>query len=87
MLPSEGEKEDEVLQTSKLDADLCTHINAAFAQIVNNTLEIDDVQIKALQDVVNLKQKNENLKVLLSVGGAGDLGFGEMVLNHQNRKT
>lgn len=88
MLPSEGEKTDATLQTNKLDANLCTHINAAFATIINNTLQLDSVQIKALQDVVELKKKNNNLKVLVSVGGAGvDMGFPEMVLDHQNRKT
>lgn len=88
MLPSAGDKREEILQTSALDADLCTHINAAFASVENNTLQLDEIQIKALQDVVDLKKKNKNLKVLISVGGAGnDMGFPDMVLDHQNRKT
>lgn len=88
MLPSLGQKREGILDTSQLDADLCTHINAAFARIVNNTLELDNVQINALKDVVDLKKKNQNLKVLISVGGAGnDMGFPDMVVDHQKRKT
>lgn len=88
MLPSLGQKQEGILETSQLDADLCTHINAAFARIINNTLQLDDVQINALKDVVDLKKTNKNLKVLISVGGAGnDMGFPDMVVDHQKRKT
>lgn len=88
MLPSENGKQDGSLETNKLDANLCTHINVAFARVENNSLQLDNVQIKAIQEVVDLKRQNEKLKVLVSVGGAGDdMGFPDMVLDHQNRKT
>ncbi|XP_059049623.1 chitinase-3-like protein 2 [Achroia grisella] len=66
---------------------LCTHINVAFARVVNKTISLDDQQYKTLSEVVNLKKINPTLKVLLSVGGAGnDNGFTEMVADHASRK-
>lgn len=88
MLPSDADEQQLTLNAAKLDAKLCTHINAGFAHIVNNSLYLNDVQLKALDDVVALKAQNKDLKVLVSVGGAGDdMGFPEMVLDHLNRKT
>lgn len=85
MLPSIAEEQQ--LAAGSLDANLCTHINVAFARVINNSLHFDDAQLKTLQNVVDLKQKNADLKVLVSVGGAGDdMGFPEMVVDHQNRK-
>lgn len=88
MLPSSIETLSFDLKAKKIDADLCTHINAAFALIANNTLYLNEVQLESLKTIVDLKKKNKNLKVLISVGGAGnDTGFPEMVLDHKNRKT
>lgn len=89
MLPSLGQSEDDDdLRAGNIDADLCTHINAAFATIVNNSLSLDETQLKALGNLVRLKEKNKNLNVLVSVGGAGDdVGFADMVLDHRSRKT
>ncbi|CAG9861620.1 unnamed protein product [Phyllotreta striolata] len=77
------------LQIDHLDPHLCTHINVAFGRVVNNSLYLTDYNKECLKKIVKLKQVNNDLKVLVSVGGAGDVenGFPEMVLNHTNRKT
>lgn len=37
---------------------------------------------------MELKKVNKQLKIMLSIGGAGnDMGYAEMVLNHEYRKT
>lgn len=75
------------LQPDQIDAYLCTHINAAFGGVVNNSLHIDDASIKALKELVKLKRLNHKLKILVCIGGASnDGGFSEMVMNHTNRK-
>ncbi|KOB67109.1 Cht11 [Operophtera brumata] len=75
------------LQPSGIGPRLCTHINVAFARIVNKSIHLEHSQYDALQQVVKLKQNNPMLKVLLSVGGAGENnGFSEMVINHASRK-
>lgn len=77
----------DALKPGQIDPFLCTHINLAFATIQNNSLYLDATQLKTVQAVVDLKKINLNLKILLSVGGAGNNdGFPQMVLNHTNRK-
>ncbi|XP_021191173.3 chitinase-3-like protein 2 [Helicoverpa armigera] len=67
---------------------LCTHINIAFARVVNNEISLEKYQYNTLLDIVKLKHDNPGLKILLSVGGAkNDNGFPDMVSNHQSRKT
>lgn len=79
---------ENALNSESVDPNLCTHINIAFASVVNNSIYLDNYQIVGMQKIVKLKEFNGNLKVLLSVGGAGnDLGFPKMVMDHQNRKT
>ncbi|XP_057668807.1 chitinase-3-like protein 2 [Diorhabda carinulata] len=77
------------LKIEDLDPHLCTHINAAFGKIVNNSLYLNNKQIEAVKSLVKLKEVNKDLKILISVGGAGnqDNGFPEMVYNHSNRKS
>lgn len=76
------------LTPGKIDPHLCTHINVAFATVVNNSIFLSTEQLEIAQDVMKLKQKNKNLRVLLSIGGASNAeGFPMMVLNHRNRKT
>lgn len=66
---------------------LCTHINIAFARVHNNSIHLEKSQCDAIREVVKLKQINPMLKVLLSVGGAGENnGFPDMVINHNSRK-
>ncbi|XP_023934966.1 chitinase-3-like protein 1 [Bicyclus anynana] len=76
------------LRPADIHPHLCTHINVAFAQIRDKQIHLEDYQRRVIADVVKLKQSNPNLKVLLSVGGAGaHAGFSEMVFNHTCRKT
>ncbi|CAH2107896.1 unnamed protein product [Euphydryas editha] len=75
------------LMPSSIHPHLCTHINIAFAQVRNKEIYLEDNQLKILPDIVKLKTYNPDLKILLSVGGAGnDKGFSEMVVNHASRK-
>ncbi|KAK5638717.1 hypothetical protein RI129_013012 [Pyrocoelia pectoralis] len=76
------------LHPSDIDPHLCTHINVGFVTVVNNTISLNDNQSQIIRSVVALKQQNPDLKVLLSVGGAGGTsGFPEMVVNHTCRKS
>uniref|UniRef100_A0A4X1UKJ9 Chitinase-3-like protein 1 n=1 Tax=Sus scrofa TaxID=9823 RepID=A0A4X1UKJ9_PIG len=73
-----------------IDPFLCTHIIYSFANISNNeidTLEWNDV---TLYDTLNtLKNRNPNLKTLLSVGGwnFGSQRFSKIASNTQSRRT
>ncbi|XP_019880028.2 chitinase-3-like protein 2 isoform X2 [Aethina tumida] len=81
-------KEVNPLKSENVDPFLCTHINLAFVSVLNNTLYISDAQTATIRRIAALKLINPKLKVLLSVGGAGNTsGFGTMVTNHGNRKT
>ncbi|KAL1501483.1 hypothetical protein ABEB36_006796 [Hypothenemus hampei] len=76
------------MQISDIDPNLCTHINVAFAAVVNHSIYLDDTNLGYLEEIVKLKEPNKNLKILLSIGGNGNNnGFPEMVKNHTNRKT
>lgn len=66
---------------------LCTHINVAFAEVVNKTIHLSDNLKKTVKDILQLKKINPNLKILLSIGGAGERnGFSEMIIDHASRK-
>ncbi|XP_041364780.1 acidic mammalian chitinase-like [Gigantopelta aegis] len=73
---------------------LCTHINYAFAKIVENHLEAfewndesTDWSTGMYEKFVNTKQKNPNVKLLLSVGGwnMGSAPFHAMVATAAGR--
>ncbi|XP_049868150.1 chitinase-3-like protein 2 [Pectinophora gossypiella] len=67
---------------------LCTHINVAFAQVLNKQVKLNNDQLRTLEEVVKLKSSNPDLKILLSIGGAGENdGFSDMIVNHASRKT
>lgn len=67
---------------------LCSHINVAFARIVNKSIYLEDHQYATLRDIGQLRKTNPKLKILLSVGGSGnDRGFSDMVVDHASRKT
>lgn len=67
------------------DPFLLTHVNYAFGH-VNDTFDgvrIDNVG--RLKEIVALKEKNPNLKVVLSIGGWGSGNFSEMASCKSNR--
>ncbi|KAF9411709.1 hypothetical protein HW555_009575 [Spodoptera exigua] len=85
-MPSEHAADQ--LMPSGIDPNLCTHINLAFAQVVNNEISLAPHQYHTITEMVKLKHTNPDLKILVSVGGSGsDKGFPDMVLNHKSRKT
>lgn len=80
-------KESKQLTVDNIDPDLCTHIIFAFASIVNNSIYLDEFQLNVTKELVNLKNVNKNLKILLSVGGSGNGGgYPSMVKKHDTRK-
>uniref|UniRef100_A0A8D0AJP2 chitinase n=1 Tax=Sander lucioperca TaxID=283035 RepID=A0A8D0AJP2_SANLU len=79
-----------IFMPNDIDPCLCTHLLYAFATIKNNqlaTYEWNDVELYSQFNA--LKNKNGNLKTLLSVGGwnFGSSGFSQMVLSPANRQT
>ncbi|KAL4645983.1 acidic mammalian chitinase-like isoform X2 [Arapaima gigas] len=79
-----------IYMPNDIDPCLCTHLLYAFATITNNrlaTYEWDDVQLYSQFNA--LKNKNGNLKTLLSVGGwnFGSSGFSAMVASSATRQT
>ena len=74
-------------QPENIDASLCTHINYAFARLSGNNLapfEWNDDDLT--RRVMNLKARNPNLKILLSVGGwtLGSAPFSSIVSSDAN---
>lgn len=85
-MPEKSERNQ--LMPENIHPNLCTHINVAFARIVNKEIALDNYQYESLRYVVSLKKNNPNLKILLSIGGSGnDSGFSDMVVNHASRKV
>ncbi|CAK1549305.1 unnamed protein product [Leptosia nina] len=83
-----SEEADHQLLPDGINPLLCTHINVAFAKIINKQIYLTDFQIKTINEVLQLKKTNSKLKVLVSVGGSGNNdGFSDMVVNHAARKT
>ena len=69
------------------DPSVVTHINYAFAHVNDrfNGLRIDNQG--RLRKIVELKNNNPNLKIMLSVGGWGSGRFSEMAADQQNREA
>ena len=68
------------------DPDVMTHINYAFGHVNDS---FDGVRIdnpERLRMIVELKQQNLKLKVLLSIGGWGSGRFSEMAASKENRE-
>mgnify|MGYP003301235024 CR=1 FL=1 len=68
------------------DPTLLTHINYAFALIKDDFETLDVKKPSRLQQVVSLKKKNPDLKVVLSVGGWGAGNFSEMAGDAGHRR-
>lgn len=66
-----------------IDATRLTHINYAFASIVNGQVYVANPG--DLSRLVSLKSVNPNLKVLLAVGGWGAEGFSDAALTEASR--
>ncbi|XP_076358998.1 chitinase-like protein 4 [Tachypleus tridentatus] len=80
-------KGSQMLQPSKINTTLCTHIIVGFALVKNNTLvPADPSDIQGYELVTGLKKTAPNLKVMLSVGGGGGAGgISPSVSTSQNR--
>lgn len=74
------------LYPDRIDPHLCTHINVGIVYIENNRMVFDATLEELFRRTNELKRKNPELKILIWVGGAGSIGFSEMVKNHANRK-
>ena len=68
------------------DPTVMTHINYAFGGVDDNSKVFVEGESR-FKNIVSLKQKNPNLKVLLSVGGWGRGKFTPMSSNETRRKT
>lgn len=78
---------DKTLKIKNINPHLCTHLNIGIIVIANCSLVIDNDLIAAFKESNQLKARNEQLKVMLWVGGAEEsMGFPDMVANHANRK-
>ena len=79
------------VDTEKIEADKLTHINYAFANVIDG--EVIEGEGRAEQDKDNLaklrslKSKNPNLKILISIGGwTWSKGFSDAVLTEESRQ-
>lgn len=72
---------------SRVNATLCSHIIAGFSSVKNGLIDLgDDSYKKMYRDVIGLKESNPDLKVLLTVGGGGNMnGFSEAFNSLLNR--
>ena len=69
------------------DPTLVTHINYAFGKVANTFNKVEISNENRLKTIVKLKEKNEKLKVLLSIGGWGAGNFSEMASDQALRKS
>ena len=57
-------------KTDSLPAEKLTHIIYSFCHLVGNKLNVDSKRDSStIHNLVNLKQRNPQLKVILSIGG------------------
>jgi len=86
-LPSSGAAGD--MMPEQINPSLCTHINIAFAQITNGSLQpLNPTVLGLYARVVALKSSNPSLKVLLTIGGNSEPGsFSTMTATHASRKS
>ena len=73
-------------ETVMPDPTLMTHINYAFAHIKNDFESLDIKKPNRLTKIAGLKEKNPDLKVMLSVGGWGAGNFSEMAADENHRR-
>ena len=80
---------NKIMNPNDFSAEKLTPINFAFANIVNGEIAEGYVTDSANYSILNqLKKKNPDLKILVSIGGWGwSDGFSEMASDFQSRKT
>lgn len=69
------------------DPTLVTHINYAFGKVSSSFNSVEIKTESRLKKIVALKEKNPELKVLLSIGGWGAGNFSEMAASEDFRKA
>lgn len=69
------------------DAFLTTHLNYAFAHVNESFDGVRIDSLDRLKAIVSLKQKNPDLKVILSIGGWGSGNFSEMAADKALRRS
>jgi len=69
------------------DPTYLTHINFAFGKIKSDHQSLEIKKETRLKKIVDLKKKNPNLKVMLSIGGWGADYFSGMAADEANRKA
>lgn len=79
------------LTPNQIQADKLTHINYAFANIDSDfklALGYPDIDGENIRQLMSLKEKNPDLKILLSVGGWNWSGrFSDAALTEENRRA
>lgn len=70
-----------------LDPNLFTHLIYAFAEFNDECNGVVIDRPERLQEMVDLKKQNPNLKVMLGVGGYKREGFSEMARDKKKRKS
>lgn len=75
-----------LLAPDEIDVNLCTHIIVGFATVSNFSIApLKDEDEIIFKNILQLKKKSPFLKVLLSVGGAGDdKGFRSIIKTEKN---
>ncbi|KAM9211844.1 chitinase-3-like protein 1 isoform 2-T2 [Dugong dugon] len=87
---SQYRKGDASCFPDNIDPFLCTHVIYSFANISNNEIDTWEWNDVTLYDTLNsLKNRNPNLKTLLSIGGwsFGSQRFSKIASNTQYRRT
>lgn len=77
---------DGLLNITKEDTAILTHINIAFGILDEKGLLSPD-RLKHLDIIPKIRQWNQNIKIVLSVGGWGAGGFSTMSMTETGRKS
>lgn len=68
------------------DPFMCTHINIGIVLVEKNKIVLNDILVDSFEEINKLKNINNNLKVLMWIGGPSDSSeFEEMIQDQSNR--